>query len=561
MPNTNVISKIKRTILIVDDEIVNLEILSEMVGDSYEVITAENGLEALHALQRSNAPISLIMLDVGMPIMDGFSFLKIIKEDQNFKRIPIIVLTSEHDSEVKSLEMGAVDFIKKPYDTPGIVLARVNRAIELSEDRLVIQATERDEITGVYNKHIFLEYVAKMDQYGPDAQNDLVVVSIEHYNFIAELHGHEEANEILRTFADALKDIARNNDGIVGRLNDDHFVLYIKPIDDYNVVFDQIDTRLRERFEIINLSNRIGIYRCSDKQEPIEARIDRANLACEEIRGSNRVRYNVYDQEAQKKTLFNERLLLEAREAIKNRQFTIYFQPKFNVSGDEPVLSSAEALVRWIHPELGFISPGLFIPLFESNGFIRLLDHYVWSETAKQVKEWKDKYGLVVPVSVNVSRVDLIDPRLPEIIEQIVNEAGIEPKDFMLEVTESAYSDDIGQLARLVDEFRAKGFRIEIDDFGSGYSSLNSLATLNFDILKLDMKFIREMDTNLKTRKMVDIVADIAKFLGTPLVAEGVETKEQVEYLKGRGYTYIQGYYFSKPLPAEEFAAKFIARK
>ena len=168
---------------------------------------------------------------------------------------------------------------------------------------------------------------------------------------------------------------------------------------------------------------------------------------------------------------------------------------------------------------------------------------------------------MVVPVSVNVSRVDLIDPRLPEIIEQIVNEAGIEPKDFMLEVTESAYSDDIDQLARLVDEFRAKGFRIEIDDFGSGYSSLNSLATLNFDILKLDMKFIREMDTNQKTRKMVDIVADIAKFLGTPLVAEGVETKEQVEYLKGRGYTYIQGYYFSKPLPAEEFAAKFIARK
>ncbi|MCR5490563.1 MAG: EAL domain-containing protein [Bacilli bacterium] len=560
MQNTNVITKLKRTILIVDDEFINLEILSEILQDEYDIVTAENGLEALQALRSSVTPISLIMLDINMPVMDGLTMLRAVKEDEQFKHIPVIVLTSERESELESLELGAADFIKKPYDMPEIVHARVKRSIELSEDRLVIQEIERDEVTGVYNKHIFVEYAQKMDKYNPDAHTDLVVINIERYNLIAELHGHEEANEILRCFADALKDLAHDQDGIVGRLQEDIFVLYIKSIGEYDSVLALIDKRLRERFEIINLSNRIGVYRTNDKSEPLEARIDHAKLACEEIRGSNRLRFMVYNDESQKKALFNERLLHEAQEAIRSHQFTVFFQPKFNITGDKPVLSSAEVLVRWIHPELGFISPGLFIPLFENNGIIRLLDKFVWEEAAKQVKQWQKDYGVAVPVSVNVSRVDLIDPNLPNVISEIVKKADIQPENFFLEVTESAYTDDSDQLVALVDEFRSRGFKIEIDDFGSGYSSLATLATLSFDILKLDMQFVRTMDTNMKTRKMVSIVADIAKFLNTPVIAEGVETKEQYEFLKSKGYDIIQGYYFSKPLPAEEFASKYLKK-
>lgn len=556
--NSNIITNIKRTILIADDEPINLAILSEMLHSDYDILTAENGQEALDILKSATVPVSLIMLDINMPVMNGMELLRILKADSVFRRIPVIVLTSEKGSELESLEIGAADFIKKPYDMPEVVHARVNRSIELSEDRLVIQATERDEVTGAYTEHIFIKYVQKVDEYNPDSANDLAIINIERYNLISEIHGHEEADRILRVFADALKEIVRKCDGIVGRLRDDCFAIYARPIDDYESVLEFIDSRLREYFEILNLSNRIGVYRCNDKSEPIERRIEHAKMACEAIRGSNRVRVMIYDEATRERAVYNERLLQEAREAIKNGQFSLYYQPKFNVTGFRPVLGSAEALVRWIHPELGFISPGVFIPLFENNGIIRLLDKFVWREAARQVKKWKDKYGFAIPVSVNVSRIDLLDPHLPDIILGIVEEEGVDPSSIYLEITESAYMDDADQLARIVDECRSRGFRIEIDDFGSGYSSLNTLATLSFDVLKLDMQFVRTMDKNEKTKKMIDIVADIARFLGVILVAEGVETKEQMEYLKSRGYALIQGYYFSKPIPAADFENKFI---
>jgi EAL domain-containing protein (putative c-di-GMP-specific phosphodiesterase class I) len=305
---------------------------------------------------------------------------------------------------------------------------------------------------------------------------------------------------------------------------------------------------------------KMGVYHVEDKIEPVESRIRRAKLVCDEIINSNKDKVIIYDNERQKNALFRQQLVSDLKQAISEHQFEVYYQPKMNIQGDTPVLSSAEALIRWNHPELCFISPGVFIPLFEENGDIRLLDRVVWQEAARQIRRWKDIYHRTIPVSVNVSRVDLFDPNIAKTFKEIVDEAEISPHDMYLEITESAYGNETDQIEEIVSKLRKEGFKIEVDDFGSGYSSLNAITSLTFDVLKLDMQFVKTLLTNEKTYNMVKIVAEIAKFLNVMLVAEGVETKEQLDILKKLGYQVIQGYYFSKPVRAVDFE-KFIKKE
>lgn len=555
--NNNIIGKIRRTVLIVEDEWINTELLSEILADSYEIVTAGNGKEALDVLQQSLKPISMILLDINMPVMDGFEFLKIIKDNDNYKKIPIIVLTSEKDHELRALELGAADFITKPYDFPEVIIARVRRSIELSEDRKLINEAERDELTGTYTKHIFIQYATNIDLYHPDEIMDLIVFNLDKFHLYNELHGYEVGDYTLRSVAAILKDIVRENNGIVGRLQSDYFALYMNRVDDYSNLLSTIDHELINKYDVTNLRFHLGIYQIESKDEPMGKRIDRAKQVCDSIRDSNKEKYHVFDKKAQEDTLFKERLVQDVKTAISEKQFEVYYQPKIDISGDKYVLSSAEALIRWNHPDLGFISPGVFIPLFEENGAIRLVDRFVWREAAIQIRKIKEKFGYTIPVSVNISRIDLFDKNLVNDIRGIIDEAGISVSDMYLEITESAYNDEVDQVVASVDKFKEEGFTIEIDDFGSGFSSLNTIAVLPLDVLKLDLTFVREMFKNNKTFKIIGIIADIAKYLKVRLVAEGVETKEQLVALQSMGYNIIQGYYFSKPLNAADFE-KFI---
>ena len=209
---------------------------------------------------------------------------------------------------------------------------------------------------------------------------------------------------------------------------------------------------------------------------------------------------------------------------------------------------------------MGMISPGKFIPLFEEDGLIAQLDEYIWRSTAETIADWKKRLGVSVPVSVNLSRAEMYDPKLVETFEKITSEAGITSEDIYLEITESAYVRDSDQIVDRVKELRSHGFFIEMDDFGSGYSSLNMISELPLDALKLDMMFIRNAFDKINDTRMISIVIDIADYLGVPVIAEGVETEEQYLALKRLGCTIIQGYYFSKPVPAEEFE-KFLNDK
>lgn len=552
----NIINKIKHTILIVDDELINQEILKEILGDSYDTLIAGDGEEALEVVRSALKPISLILLDLNMPRMGGLEFIRAIKQEEKFRRIPIIVSTGEKESELSSLELGAVDFITKPYDMPEIILARVARSIELSEDRIIIQASERDELTGVYNKHIFVEYVQKVDRYRLGTEYDMVVLNIDKFHLFNELYGRDEGDRVLSALAEILMDFSRRNDGIVGRLQSDYFALYITRQPDYNAIVQLIRQQMEQKYNVSSLSLRVGIYQVTaEESDPVDIRIDRATRMCDDIRGSNQNSFLIFDLERQKNVLFKERLIRDARRAVRERQFEVYYQPKINIRGERFQLSSAEALIRWNHPDFGFISPGVFIPIFEENGTIRILDRFVWEEAARQIRVWKDRYNRSIPVSVNVSRIDMFDSRIVDVLRDIVRENGISPGEMYLEITESAYNNETDQILEIINQLKDSGFTIEIDDFGSGYSSLNTLASFSFDVLKLDMQFIREMHKNEKARKMIDIVAEIAGVLKVTLVAEGVETKEQCDALKQTGYDVVQGYYFSKPLCVRDFDA------
>ena len=551
---------LRRHILIVDDEMINREILGNLLSKDYEVHFAENGKEALDTLLLREHIYSLILLDLLMPVMDGFELLDNIKKDEKLRSIPIIVMTSEKDAEVTSIKLGAADFITKPYDMPEVILARCQRIIELQEDKSLIHAAEKDHLTGLYTKDFFTEYIKQIEKYNPDRKMDVSVINIEHFHLINELYGRKEGDKALICIADTLSELLDEMHGIGSRTEADYFYIYNENNDDYDKVLHRLLDSLSKEMPSAHVRLRMGVYKEVDKELTAENWIDRAKTACDRIRGDYSRHIAYYNNEFYEKSKYQEKLISDIEGAITNKDLIVYYQPKYNIQGDEPHLRSAEALIRWNHPEFGMISPGDFIPLFESNGLIQKLDRYVWREAAEQVGKWKKKYGMSIPVSVNVSRMDIYYPKLRDDFKALLKENGLDNNELMLEITESAYADNADQLVNVIDQLRNDGFMIEMDDFGSGYSSLNMLTTIPIDALKMDMKFIRNMQKDEKSMKLVELILDIAKFLQVPVIAEGVETEEQLLLLKERGCDIIQGYYFSKPVPPEEFTT-FIERE
>ena len=545
----------KRMVLVVDDEMINREILCQILKDNYNVVTAVNGTKALAAIRDNRSELALIVLDLMMPGLSGLELLKLVKNSKELKQIPVIVMTSDRESEVACLRMGAVDFIPKPYPNPEVIQARVKRTIELSEDRKLIQSTEKDALTGLYNREYFFRYAEEFDRHHKNTPMDAILVNINHFHVINERYGKEYGNVVLRRVADNIRMMLRKAGGFACRLEADTFLIYCRHSQYYKELMEQSSYDLREDVNISGsrLRMRMGVYSDVDKTMDIERRFDRAKMAADQGRNTYEQTISFYDTKLHESHLYDEQLLEDFQNALKEKQFQVYYQPKFDIRLDTPVLASAEALIRWKHPKLGMISPGVFIPLLEDNGLIQQLDYYVWQEAAVQVRRWKDAFGVTVPVSVNVSRIDMHDPELINIFKTIIEENGLSTTEYHLEITESAYTDDSVRIIDTVKQLRRLGFRIEMDDFGSGYSSLNMLSTLPIDALKLDMKFIRTAFTGRKDTRMIELIIDIASYLKVPVIAEGVETEEQMRTLKLLGCDYVQGYYFSRPVPPEEF--------
>lgn len=299
------------------------------------------------------------------------------------------------------------------------------------------------------------------------------------------------------------------------------------------------------------LSLKWGVYRIIDRSVSAEQMCDRVMLASDSIKSQYLRHFAVYDDTLRDKLLREQAMIDDMAGALEEEQFAVYFQPKWRLADGS--FAGAEALVRWIHPERGFISPGEFIPLFEKNGFITRLDRFVWEQACLCMREWKKKGCPCAPISVNVSRADFYQEHLIEVLEKLLQKYDLSAEDLHLEVTETAYTENPKQIMNTVDELRKRGFVVELDDFGSGYSSLNMLNEMNLDIIKLDVKFVQSETAKPAEEGILRFIVHLAHWKKLKVVAEGIETQEQMVRLKEMGCDYAQGYFFAKPMPGPEF--------
>ena len=541
-----------KLVLVVDDQEINRDSLEIILEDDYEIIYAENGKEAIDQMRGHANELSLVLLDLMMPVMNGFEVMEIVREDEQLKHIPIIVLTAEKSAELRALQMGAADFITKPFDMSEVILARVGRIIELSEGRQLISAAEHDRLTMLYSRNFFFEYANRLYHYHPELHLDAIVMNIEQFHTINALNGRDFGDDVLRLIGNEIRAFLGETQGIASRIEADRFDIYCLHQTDYRALLNRFQEKVSSLSRSTSIHLRMGVKPWREGVEPILL-FDRARTACNMVRGDYQNPLMIYDEDMRMRELLNSRLLNDLRPAVEERQFQVYYQPKYNIQVDPPRLSSAEALIRWKHPDLGMISPGSFVPLFEGNGLIGVVDNFVWQEAAKQIARWKEKYSFTLPVSVNLSRSDVFDPTLPDRLDRLILDNGLSYKDLKLEVTESAYTDNAKQVLDVIKSLRNKGFEIEMDDFGSGYSSLNMLSDMPIDVLKMDMKFIRNIEESETDRRLVSLILDIARYLKVSVVAEGVETEKQLEILRNGKCDLVQGYYFSRPLPSEDF--------
>ena len=542
----------RHLVLVVEDQEINRDVLGMILEDDYDVIYAENGEEGLEQMRSHLDKLSIVLLDLMMPVMDGFEVLRHMRGDPELASMPVIVLTAEKNAELRALQLGAADFITKPFDAHEVILARVARIIELCDGRNLISAAERDKLTGLYNRGFFFEYAERIYRYHPELHMDALSLDIERFHSVNELNGREFGDHVLRTIGGEIMDFLSKTEGIASRIEADRFDIFCLHREDYHDVLGRLQKAVNAMSDRVNVRLRMGVKPWSEGVEP-SLMFDRARVACNMVRGSYKTHLMVFDDDMRERELFQQRLLNDLRRAVEEHQFIVYFQPKYNIQCDPPRLSSAEALIRWRHPELGMISPGTFVPLFERNGLIHVVDNYVWEQTVRQIAAWRDRLGMTLPVSVNRSRTDIFDPALEKNLLHLVESNGLTPKELKLEVTESAYTDNASQLISVIENLRGYGFEIEMDDFGSGYSSLNMLSSLPIDVLKMDMRFIQNVREDVREFRLVELILDIARYLDVPVVAEGVETAEQLALLRKAGCELVQGYYFSKPVLPEEF--------
>ncbi|WP_029233487.1 EAL domain-containing protein [Butyrivibrio sp. VCB2006] len=441
-----------------------------------------------------------------------------------------------------------------------LLLLKMRSDKAASDRQKLIAATERDSLTKLYTRNFFFEYAKEKFDGNPDKRFDAMVMNIEQFHVINALYGWNFGDTVLKALGDEISKYVKENNGIACRSQADRFDVYASTTGDYQSIYQRFQDRLDKCATNVNIRLRMGVMPWQKDIEPVQL-FDRARTACSMIRGGYHNRVMVFSEEMREREILENRLIIDLKRAIDNHEFLVYFQPKFDIQADPPKLYSAEALVRWEHPELGMIPPGSFISVYEKSGHIGALDKYVWLETAKQIADWKKRLGITLPVSVNLSRIDIFDPEIVDTIDNLVEECGIDRADLHLEVTESAYTENEDVVIGVIKVFREKGYHIEMDDFGTGYSSLNMLSHMPIDVLKLDRSFIKDIGVNNsddKDSRMVELILDIAKSLKLLVVAEGVETQTQLQFLKERGCEFIQGYYFSPPLSAAEFENKFL---
>jgi diguanylate cyclase (GGDEF)-like protein len=547
-------------ILIVDDQPLNIAVLEQLLASAgYTAVSATSDAPAVAGLHRQHR-YDLIVLDLNMPLMDGFQVLESLRLLEADQYLPVLVVSAEASYKLRALEAGAKDFICKPYDY-GELLTRIRNMLEVrllySDSRAYgVRMASYDSLTGLPNRQLFIQSLEQQLAAAWPRASALLLIDIDGLSAVNDTLGHATGDDVLRQFARLLQRLALPR-ACLSRLGNDEFALLLPALEhlhDAGTAAERIREALCVPFRLDGaeraLTVSIGIATCPGDVDEVATLLRYAGIALHQAKqegGDRCCRFT-----AAMNTLAQSRYQLECelRCACERGEFELYYQPKVQISSGRMV--GAEALLRWNRPGHGLVAPGEFIPALEHTGLIVPVGAWVVDEACRQIAAWAQTCDEPLAIAVNVASRQFASDALEQTVADAIARHGIAPGLLSLEVTESALMDDIERTAGILARLRAMGVRIAIDDFGTGYSSLAYLKRFPVDTLKIDIAFIRDVTSSPDDAAVVDAIIAVAHSLKLDVVAEGVETASQLNYLGRRCCDQIQGYYYSRPLPAQQ---------
>ena len=599
--------KDQREVLVVDDSPASLQLLTGILTEhGYRVRPASGGSLALRSVA-ARLP-DLILLDVRMPDMDGFEVCRRLKSDERSRGVPVLFISASGETidKIKGFEAGGVDYITKPFE-PEEVLVRVRTHLRLSEltqrlheakESLEKRVEERtaelaranrelqaeiaklrkaeetieyqayhDLLTGLPNRaQLMLRFEHELVQ-SQRNQKKLAVLhlDLDRFKVINDSLGHAVGDKVIRAVAERLRSLTRKSDTLA-RMGSDEFIILLADInraEDAALFARKIIDAMQRSFPAdgheLYVTASVGISMYPEDSEKAEILLGNADIAVSHVKERGRNDYQFFNPAINVRTV--ERLLLESslRQSVERGELVLYYQPEVNIkTGDVMCL---EALVRWRHPNLGLLLPAQFIPVAEEIGFVTAVDEWVIRNACAQNKAWHDTGFPPLCVTVNLSAQQFQQPALATMVSRIVRETGLAPGYLDIEVTESAAMRNIELAIPNLSGLHDMGVKLSIDDFGTGYSSLNYLKRFPVHTLKIDQSFIRGVSTDPDDQAIVRAVIAMGHHLKMKVVAEGVETDEQLSFLRDNDCDEMQGFLFSKPLPPQDVEREILAKK
>ena len=534
-------------VLLVGSDAAARQELAGMLQSEFRIRTADGAGEAMALLRRDGAEITAVVMDLETSQWAGKELLRKLQAEESCRDIPVLVtaLTPGDESALECLNLGAAEVLVLPYQAE-LVALRVAGTCKLREATAMLSSVETDPLTGLYTKPFFFRYVTAQMREHPEKQYEIICSDIENFRAHNERYGTAVGDLLLTYVAGQLKE---KTPGalICGRLSDDVFAV-LRERDPF-LQRDEVLRAARRGAPVPNLVMKFGIVR-AEPNVPVQLLCDHALSAIARIKQVYGVSFAEYDDSMRQEMVRRQEILDSMETALEQGQFQVYYQPKHRTADGK--VAGAEALVRWIHPKFGFMSPAEFIPMFERIGFIRGLDRYIWARVCGDMARWRAMGLPVVPVSINLSRRDFESGDLAQWILDLTGKMGL-PHDLIhAEVTESAFTANPKMIADCIRTLHQAGFVIELDDFGAGYSSMTTLNSMDLDVMKIDMSIIRQ-DVPGSERNVLEFCLQLARMMGLKTVAEGVETEAQYRRLAQLGCDCVQGYYFAKPMPCAEF--------
>lgn len=557
-------------IMMIDDEPINSEMVKiylEEVGYQH-FITVDESVKAFDLIA-TNKP-DVVLLDLMMPEVSGFDILTRVRADKNLKYTPVIILTSSTDAEtkMKALRLGANDFLGKPVDPSELVLRiRNTLAAKVYQDRLA----HFDVLTDLPNRQTFINHLdwALHNSKREKFSGSVLKLDLDRFKEINDTLGPEIGDVLLQEVSQRLIKCLRYGD-TVGRFGEDlsqtglsriggnEFAILlpsIKKLDDIVPIAERLLQSIAPAFHPqqheLYITSSIGIAIFPRDGHEINTLLKHADIALSHAKKKGGNCYQIYTDGLNTKSVARLKMANDLRKAAERDELEMYIQPKVNVQTSE--LIGGEALMRWNHSKLGLVSPGVFIPLAEEINLLPEIDEWAFQATCEKLVEWQKLGKKIVPISINITSQSFRKGRVIGTVRNVLNKTGLAPEHIKLELTENAIMENAKENIEVLYRLKEEGIKLSIDDFGTGYSSLSYLNRFPIDELKIDRSFISTIISEPSNLAIVKAIIAMAGSLDLHVVAEGVETKEQLTLLQTLDCTEYQGYYFSKPVRAEEF--------